>query len=327
MRTVFLGSPPFATPVLERLLGSSVRVDLVVTPPPRPRGRGRSLTPSPVSELARARGVEVWEPPTVKDPEFMARLGAFGADCFLVVSYGELLRQEFLDLPRKTCLNVHPSLLPRWRGATPIPAAIRAGDTITGTTIQEVVLALDAGDILVQKELAIEPGETSGELAARLATLSGEAAVEALELVASDRAQFRPQDPEGVTLCRKLEKSDGEIDWSLPAIELERLVRAFNPWPLAHTTMPPKGKGRPKMLNVLRARPLESDADPLTSSSLKAAPGTVLAAKKTLVVATGTGALQLDEVQLQGKQALDASAFMAGARLAVGDRLGLGLER
>ncbi|MFT5291692.1 MAG: methionyl-tRNA formyltransferase [Planctomycetota bacterium] len=315
MRTVFLGSPPFATPVLNRLLASPVSPGLVVTPPPRPRGRGRTVQPSAVSELAHAAGVEVWEPDTVKDGAFLERLKAWGADCFLVVSYGELLRQEFLDLPRLRCLNVHPSLLPRWRGATPIPAAIRAGDAITGTTIQEVVLALDAGDVLVQRELPIEPGETSGELAVRLAELSGEASVEALEALASGKAEFTPQDPDRVTLCRKMQKEDGAMNWSLSAVELERHVRSFNPWPLASTLLPAEDGTEPKKFNVLRATTSEHACGAVQ-------PGTVLEAKKVLVVATGDGALQLDEVQVQGKKALPTTAYLAGARLVVGDRFG-----
>ena len=313
MRTVFLGSPPFATPVLRHLLASPVAPGLVVTPPARRRGRGRKLEPSAVSTLAGEAGVEVWEPETVKDAAFLERLRAWDADTFLVVSYGELLRQEFLDLPKRRCLNVHPSLLPRWRGATPIPAAIRAGDEVTGTTIQEVVLALDAGDVLVQKELAIRAGETAGELAARLAELSGEAAVEALQAVADGSAVFRPQDPERVTLCKKLDKSDGWLDWSAPAPELERTVHALNPWPLARTSLPAEPGTTPTRLNVLRARALASDGD--------GAPGELLTTRKRLVVATGAGALELLEVQQQGKKALPADAYLLGARLEEGQVL------
>lgn len=314
MRTVFLGSPPFATPILERLLASPVAPELVVTPPARRRGRGRKQAENAVATCAQAAGVDVWTPETVRDPEVMERLRAFAPDCILVVAYGELLRQEFLDLPRLRILNVHPSLLPRWRGATPIPAAVRAGDRVTGTTIQEVVLALDAGDVVVQKELEVLPGETAGELAARLASLSGEAAVEALEAVADGTATFRPQDPEGVTVCRKLTKADARLDWDAPALELERLVRAMHPWPLAHTTLPAAAGKEPKQLNVLRATVLEREPD--------VAPGTLLQTKGELVVAAGTGALRLELVQVQGKQALEAGPFLAGARLEPGERLG-----
>ncbi len=309
MKVVFLGSPPFALPVLERLLASGRPPSLVVTPRPRPRGRGRREEASPLSALARAAGVEALEVESVREPAVLERLRAEGAAVFLVASYGEFLRAEFLDLPSEACLNVHPSLLPRWRGATPIQAAIRAGDEQTGTTIQRVVLELDAGDVLVQERTPILAGETAGELAARLAELSGGAALEALALVERGEARYAPQDPAQVTVCKRLTKEDGRIDWTLPARELERHVRAMNPWPLASTTLPGGAA-----LGVLRAEPVRSAAD--------AAPGTLLEAGERLVVAAGEDALALTLVQQAGKRALSAADFLRGARLAAGERLG-----
>ena len=174
MRLVFLGSPPFATPILRRLLDSAHRPDLCVTPPPRPSGRGRKLAGSPVADLAREHGVQLLQPESVRDEAFLDELRAVGADVFLVVSYGELLRQSFLDLPREVTLNVHPSLLPRHRGATPVPATILAGDRLAGVSIQRVVLELDAGDVLLAAETETGARETAGELGARLAELAGE---------------------------------------------------------------------------------------------------------------------------------------------------------
>lgn len=311
MRNVFLGSPPFATPILIRLLESAHRPALIVTPPERRRGRGRKVGTSSVAELANEAGVELLQPETVKDAAFLERLAGVEADVFLVASYGELLRQEFLDLPRLACLNVHPSLLPRHRGATPIPAAILAGDDVTGTTIQRMVLALDAGDVLVQKETRVEPGETAGELAQRLAELSGDAALEALEALADGSATFVPQDGARVTVCKKLTKEDGRIDWARPSVEVDRHVRAMNPWPIAQTTLP---GGTP--LAIWRAHPV-----PLAAGE-RGSPGTVLASRGRWIVATGDGALELDEVQMAGKKALSAGDFLRGARLENGTRMG-----
>lgn len=309
---MFLGSPPFALPVLAALLDSPYRPSLVVTPRPRPRGRGQEQAGSAIAELAQAHGVALFEVESVRAPEALERLRAEAADVFLVASYGEFLRAEFLALPRTACLNVHPSLLPRWRGATPIQAAIRAGDLETGTTIQRVVLELDAGDVLVQERTPILPGETAGELAGRLAELSGRAALAALRQIERGEARYTPQDPTRVTVCRKLSKEDGRIDWSLSAAELERHVRAMNPWPLAHTTL-----ADGSALGVWQAA--------LAPGAAADAPaGALLEARERLVVATGAGALELTVVQLPGKRALPAADFLRGARLAPGQRLGEG---
>ncbi len=315
MRTVFLGSPPFATPILERLIGSHHRPELVVTPPARPRGRGRRVVPSPVAELARAAELPLLEPETVKDEAFLEALRAVDADVFLVVSYGELLRQSFLDLPREVCLNVHPSLLPRHRGATPVQAALLAGDEVTGVSIQKVVLELDAGDVLCARETRVLPGETAGELFERLAALSGDLAVEALDAVAGGDAVYTPQDPARVTHCRKLSKEDGRVDWARPAVELERHVRAMNPWPLAFTYLPGGAAGGPgDKLALHRAQVLPRAG--------AAAPGALLVARERLVVACGEGALELTEVQAAGKRAMPAGDFLRGARLEAGQVLG-----
>ena len=318
MRFVFLGSPPFATPVLERLLASPFRPELVVTPAPRPRGRGRRIERSPVAALAEDAGVAVLQPRTVRDEDVLARLRAVEADVFLVVSYGELLRREFLDIPRLECLNVHPSLLPRWRGASPIQAAILAGDRHTGVSIQRVVLELDAGDVLAARRTAILPGETAGELAERLAVLAGEVVLEALEAVASDAAEFTPQDEGAVTLCKRMKKEDGRVDWARDAVELERLVRAMNPWPGARTTLPDGHE-----LSIWRARVVAPV--PQAPPGADASPGTLLEAGARLTVACGlggSGALELLEVQAAGKRALAAADFLRGARLTAGERLG-----
>ena len=306
VRFVFLGSPPFGTPILKRLLDSSHVPELVVTPPARPKGRGRRVEPSPIATLARDAGVALLEPESVRDEPFLDALRAVDADVFLVVSYGELLRQSFLDLPREVCLNVHPSLLPRHRGATPIPAAIRAGDSRTGVSIQKVVLALDAGDILVAHETDVLPGETAGELAGRLAVLAGETVLEALDRVAAGTAQYMPQDESLVTLCKRLAKHDGEIDWTVSAVEVDQHVRAMNPWPLAYSFV-----GGAKIA-IHRCVVLAVDA---TSE-----PGTLLSTKDRLIVACGEGAIEVTMLQAPGKRAMAAPDFLRGARLAADER-------
>jgi methionyl-tRNA formyltransferase len=314
-RVVFFGSPPFAVPILASLVASEFRPVAVVTPPDRAAGRGRKSQPSPVAEIAAEAGVALLRPERARDPEFRRALRALNADVFLVASYGELFDAELLEMPRRACLNVHGSLLPRWRGASPIQSAILAGDSTTGVTIQRMVEALDAGDVLVARETPIGPAETSGDLFARLAELGGEAALAALAAIATGRETYTPQDPRGVTRCRKLTKGMGELDWSESAVAVERRVRAMTPWPGARTVLP---DGR--TLGVLRASVLAADP-----GALSPAPGSIDASalgQGRLVVGTGEGSLELHEVKPEGKRAMDTRAFLNGTPLTADDRLG-----
>jgi methionyl-tRNA formyltransferase len=311
VRTVFLGSPPFATPILARLVGGAHRPIAVVTQPERPRGRGRKVEPSPVAELARAAGIELLCPEKATDPGFLERLRALAPDVLFVVAYGKILRADLLAIPRLASLNVHPSLLPRHRGATPIPAALLAGDATTGVTIQKVSAELDAGDVLCVVETAIEPEEHAGELAERLAELAAELSERALELVASGTATYTPQDHAAATYCAKLEKDDGALDWTRAADALVRHVRGMTPWPGARTTLPDGAE-----LFVLRAR----------ATAGAGGPGEVLEASRRFVVACSSaadgGALELLEVKPAGKRAMSGSEFLRGARLDAGLVLG-----
>jgi methionyl-tRNA formyltransferase len=309
VRLVFLGSPPFATPILARLVESPHRPLAVVTQPARAQGRGRKLVESAVASLARTSGIELLEPETVREPAVHARLAALEPDVFLVVSYGEILRPEFLALARTVALNVHPSLLPRHRGATPIQAALLACDEVAGVSIQQVAKELDAGDLLLRRETAIRPLETAGELAARLAEWSSELVLEALTAVEAGSARYVPQDAARATYCKKLERAHGRIDWSRPARELEGRVRAVNPWPGAFARLP---SGAEFFLWRAAAR----------SEATSAPPGTILEAGKRLCVATGEGVLELLELQNPGKRAMSAAEYLRGARLAVGKLLG-----
>jgi len=308
MRYVFLGSPPFAVPVLEALLGTDHEALALVTRPDRPQGRGREVAASPLVTLAREHGLSVLQPPTTKDPELVAALRALDPEVLLVASYGEILRSEILELAPHGALNVHGSLLPRHRGAAPVQAAIAAGDRETGVSLQRIVLALDEGDVLLEKRIAIGERENAGELFDRLAVLGGNAAREALDRLQAGTAVFTPQDPSLATYAPKLRKEDGWIDWTRPADAVDRHVRAMTPWPGARTTSP---DGKP--LVVAGAQPL---SEPVGE------PGTLLVARKRCVVACAEGALELLVVQPPGKRAMEADAWLRGARLEEGARLG-----
>lgn len=305
MRVAFLGSPPFATPVFAALLASEHEVVALVTPPDRPRGRGQRVPVSPLADLALDRGRALLRPETTRGSAFLAELARTEPEVIAVASYGEILRPALLDLPPHGCLNVHASLLPRWRGASPVQAAIRAGDERTGVTIQRIVAALDEGDVLLERSTPIDPAETAGQLTARLAALGGPALVEALDRLARGEARFTPQDPAAATYARKLSKADGLLDWTLEPGTLARFVRAMTPWPGARTTLPEE-----RELVVLAARPAEGIEAPPA-----AAPGTLLDARGRLYVACGGAVLELLRVKPAGRAAMDGEAFLRGARL------------
>ncbi len=306
-----MGSPPFATPILERLLQSQDHQVLgLVTPPDRPRGRGREVVRSELALLADQSGLPVLQPKSTKDQDFVDALAALGADALAIASYGEILRTNILEMCPHGALNVHGSLLPRWRGASPIQRAIAAGDAETGVSIQRMVLALDAGDVILEKRTAIGPDETAADLFDRLSILGADALIETLDQLDAGTATFTPQDPDGVTLAPKLKKEDGRIDFTRPADEVARHVRAMTTWPGARTSLP---DGRD--LVVLQAVPV-------TSTKPGASPGELLDTAE-LVVATGEGtAVHLVTVKPAGKGAMDGAAFLRGAKLELGCHLG-----
>ena len=311
MRLVFLGSPPFALPVFDRVLTGPHDVRALVTQPDRRKGRGRKVQTSLLVELAGEHGVEVVQPETTKDPEFVARLRAFEPDVLLVASYGEILREDVLDMCPHGALNVHASLLPRWRGASPIQRAILEGDAETGVTIQRIVKKLDAGDVLHALSLTIDERDTSGSLLERLAALGAQAAAEALDQLSSGTATFTPQDEAAVTLAPKLTKDDGRIDWQATRAQIDRHVRAMTPWPGARTTLP---DGREAVVIEVGL------VDQTTPQGT--APGTLLSVEGSMIVAAGDGALEIRRLKPAGKQAMEGRAFLLGARLEAGSRLG-----
>jgi methionyl-tRNA formyltransferase len=311
LRIVFLGSPPFATPVFERLVASQHRPLALVTRPDRPRGRGRALERSPLVVSAERAGIEVLQPSDPHAPEVVERLRALAPDALFVASYGAILKPPLLTLAPLGAFNAHASLLPRHRGASPIQAALLAGDAVTGVSIQRIVAELDAGDVLLSRERPIGPRDTAGDLLEALAELAGAAAVDALDQLADGRARFEPQDPSRVTVARKLTKAHGRIDWGKGAWELERFVRAMNPWPAARCTDP---GGRE--LTVLGARVYDEGEAKLAQA------GELVAANGRLVVACGRGLLEVLQVAPAGKRAMSGADFLRGARLEPGQRLG-----
>ena len=311
MRLIFLGSPPFALPIFEALLTSDHEVALLVTPPDRPRGRGRVLSGSPLAEAAERAGVACLRPETTRAEAFPRELAAHEPELLVVASYGEILRQPVLELAPHGALNVHASLLPRWRGASPIQRAILAGDPETGVSIQRMVLALDAGDVLLSQATAIEPEETAGELLQRLADLGATALLRAIDMIASGSARYTPQDPAGVTLAPKLRKEDGRLDWSRTSDEILRRVRAMTPWPGARTSLVNEQGTRP--IVVTRARAV--DAQALARDGRPQPAGSLLDLEERLLVQSGDGVVELLEIKPAGKSAMSGHAFLRGARL------------
>lgn len=307
-----MGSPPFATPILERLLQSVDHAVLgLVTPPDRPRGRGREVVRSELAVLADQAGLPVLQPTSTKDQAFVDALATLGADALAVASYGEILRANILEMCPHGALNVHGSLLPRWRGASPIQRAIAAGDAETGVSIQRMVLALDAGDVILEKRIAIGPDDTAADLFDRLSELGASALIEALDRLDAGTATFTPQDASGVTLAPKLKKDDGRIDFGRPAAEVARHIRAMTTWPGARTSLP---GGRD--LVVLKALP----ADGL--GPVKEEAGVLLRGDDLLIAAGDGTAIRLVTVKPAGKGAMDGAAFLRGTRLEPGIRLG-----
>ena len=307
-RIVFMGTPHFAVPTLEALAAEHDLV-AVVTQPDRPAGRGKKVVASPVKKAAQARALPVFQPPTLRTPEAVERLAAWKPDVIVVAAFGQLLDTPVLELPPFGCLNIHASLLPRYRGAAPIPAAILAGESLTGVTIMRLDEGLDTGPILAQAELPIQPTDTTGSLTAKLADLGARLLLETLPGWIEGAIQPRPQDDEQATYCRPLRKQDGQLDWTRPAWYLDRQIRACDPWPGAYTTW----QGR--RLKVLRARPWSDWPG-------QAEPGQVLALEGGIGVGAGAGILELLVVQLAGKKPLSAETFVRGQRSFLGSRLG-----
>ncbi|HEU5195302.1 MAG TPA: methionyl-tRNA formyltransferase [Methylomirabilota bacterium] len=298
MKVLFYGTPEFALPALHAIRSEHTIVS-VITQPDRPAHRGQKLTPPPVKVAALAAGLPVLQPPRLRDPEWPETLRGLGADVAVVVAFGQILPQAVLDAPARGSINIHASLLPKYRGAAPIQWAIIRGETVTGITTFQMDAGMDTGAMLLQAETAIGAEETAGELGARLAPLGARLILDTLARLGTLRAT--PQ-PEGATLAPRLKKTDGALDWTRPACDLVNLVRGCNPWPGAAASTP----GSP--LAIWRARAIEGAGTP----------GTLIAHERTLAIATGTGALLPLEVQAEGRKALTWDDYRRGARLVAG---------
>jgi len=316
LNVIFAGTPDFAAVHLQALLDSPHRVIAVYTQPDRPAGRGKKLLASPVKQLAEQNNIPVYQPHSLRDEQAQAELAALGADVVVVVAYGLILPQVVLDTPRLGCVNVHASLLPRWRGAAPIQRAIEAGDAESGVAIMQMEAGLDTGPVLVERRCAITAAETGGSLHDKLAQLGGPALLEALTQLADGSAAAQPQDDSAANYAAKISKDEARLDWSRPAIELQRLVRAFNPFPVCWTTYADsKGEQRLRVYRAQLERGCHSDS-----------PGTILGADdEGILVACGREALRLQLLQLPGKKALPAAEILKGYRalFAPGTRLGV----
>lgn len=305
MRAIFFGTPRLAVPSLDAV-ASIADVALVVCQPDRPAGRGLSLRPPPVKERALELGIEVAQPKRVKRPAFAESLRALEADVAVVVAYGRILPAAVLAAPRTGCVNVHASLLPRWRGAGPIQWAIAHGDEQTGVCLMQMDEGMDTGPVIACEATPIDPDETAGELGARLAQMGADLLTRELPRWVAGELTPTPQDHDAATMAPLLTKDDGRIDWSWPARAVHDRVRGMHPWPGAYTTLDGA------TLKIHRTRVLDESG----------APGAVLAADDALIVACGEGAVAIEQLQLAGKKRLKARAFLSGHPIAPGATMG-----
>jgi methionyl-tRNA formyltransferase len=305
LRIVFMGTPDFSGPVLEALIAKGHEIAAVYTRAPKPAGRrGLELTPSPVHAAATRHGLEVLTPKSLKSSEEAERFAGFNADVAIVVAYGLILPKAILDAPRFGCLNLHASLLPRWRGAAPIQRAIMAGDRETGVMVMRMEEGLDTGPIGLTGKIAIDPEMTAGELHDRLSMLGAELIVPALDKLADGTLTFTPQAEDGVIYAQKIDKAEARIDWTKPAHELHDLIRGLSPFPGAFFEAD-LGKG-PERIKVLRAVFVDANGTP----------GTVI--DDALTIACGDGALRLVTIQRAGKAPMSAVDFLRGTKIAAG---------
>ena len=301
LRIIFAGTPDFAARHLDALLSSEHKVVGVFTQPDRPAGRGKKLMPSPVKVLAEEKGLPVFQPASLRQQENQELIADLNADVMVVVAYGLILPKAVLDMPRKGCINVHGSLLPRWRGAAPIQRSLWAGDEETGVTIMQMDVGLDTGDILYKLSCPITAQDTSATLYAKLAELGPQGLLATLQQLAQGNAQPQVQDEALVTYAEKLSKEEARIDWSLSAAQLERCIRAFNPWPMSWF--------------MIDEQPVKIWQASVIPSATRAEPGTILDASKAgIQVATVDGILNLESLQPAGKKAMSAQDLLNSRR-------------
>ncbi|MEE3496240.1 MAG: methionyl-tRNA formyltransferase [Butyrivibrio sp.] len=321
MKIIFMGTPDFAASALEKLVEAGHEITLVVTQPDKPKGRSGELQVSDVKACALKHGFPVFQPERIKLPANVAYLKNYEADIYVVAAFGQILSQEILDIPKFGCVNIHASLLPKYRGAAPIQQAIIDGEKTTGVTIMQMAAGMDTGDILLQREIPIDDNETGGGLFDKLSELGAELIVEALPKIERGELTPVPQDEELATKCGKLSKNMGKIDFNKNAVAIRNLVRGLNPWPSAFT------RHDGKMLKIWVADALDDKQVKEISGNAEvlknAVPGTVsFVTKEAIGVATGKGTLVLKEVQLEGKKRMLVKDFLLGNKIEIGTKLG-----
>ena len=303
-----MGTPDFAVPTLEALIGAGHELAAVVTEPDKPKGRGKAVLMTPVKEKALECGIPVYQPKRVREPEFLDVLRKLNPDVIVVVAFGQILPREILTLPPFGCVNVHASLLPKYRGAAPIQWAVIDGETVSGVTTMQMNEGLDTGDILEQEEISLDPEETGGSLFEKLASLGGKMILSTLKGLEDGSIIPRAQGEMTTPYAKMLTKAMGEIDWSMDAASIERLVRGLNPWPSAYTYVDGK------TLKIWKARVEAGEAGN--------EPGQVRVTKDRLLVETGNGVLSILELQLEGKKRMEAAAFLRGFSIETGRKFG-----
>lgn len=310
MRIVFMGTPDFSVPALKALVEAGHEVAAVVTQPDRPRGRGKELQMTPVKVQALAYGIPVYQPEKVKDPAFVEILRNLQPEVIVVIAFGQILSRDILDLPPYGCINIHASLLPKYRGAAPIQWAVIDGEKETGVTTMMMDVGLDTGDMLEKTVIPLDPKETGGSLFDKLSQAGGPLILSTLEKLKAGTAVRTPQTDEDSTYAKMLTKSLGQIDWSMEAAAIERLIRGLNPWPSAYTFV------HGKTLKIW-------DADVLKESSDGAAPGQIIRTDPhSLIVAAGEALLSIRELQLEGKKRMGVETFLRGYTIEKGEILG-----
>ncbi len=323
LRIIFMGTPQFAVPALEALIGGAApgvvlpegyQLVTVITRVDKPAGRGQEIVYSPVKQVALAHGIPVWQPGSLKRPENIEALAAYHADLYIVAAFGQILPQAVIDQPRYGTLNIHASLLPKYRGVSPISEAILQGDAESGVTIMLIDAGVDTGPMLLQHSIPLAADETTGSLTTKLATLGAQALLEALPLWVAGKITPQPQDEQKASHTRMLRKEDGEIRWERPAAVLAREVRAYIPWPGSYTHW------RGKLLKIVEAHALPSEPDSQVAAgmvSLREEAG-----RQLLAVVTGAGRLLVERLQLEGRKAMSAEEFVRGYPTIVGEVLG-----